>query len=148
MQKTKKRILWALAVAVSAVVVMVAAVGWRVWQDSAKAATHSCLVNMIASLDNYSTGALKSPLSDGDAWMDLSDDEAAHVIQTAIAARNGQAFDCPPHPSDRPPADGWGRPIRVSARRNARGAVEFKVWSQGRDGEPGTADDIVIGPTR
>lgn len=40
--------------------------------------------------------------------------------------------------------DVWGRPLRLGVYRDADDTCKYVVWSSGRDGESGSADDIVM----
>jgi hypothetical protein len=39
--------------------------------------------------------------------------------------------------------DPWGRPYHIAGRVRPSGQVEFIIWSSGRDGVSGSADDVV-----
>lgn len=40
------------------------------------------------------------------------------------------------------PVDAWGRPLRIAFAAKVYGVQSFGVWSAGRDGVDGTADDL------
>lgn len=70
----------------------------------------------------------------------LSEAEARRII---LSASKIHPFDCPGVKSGEPHLDEWGRPLQLSVKRAPGGGLEFRVRSAGRDGESGTADDIV-----
>jgi hypothetical protein len=110
---------------------------WRKAQDEAM---RSCIASVhqgIASLDS----PLPKIADLGSQWKILNDAEREQLVS---AAWKVHSFDCSRTGSREFLRDNWGHPIEVGVRQiNSEGQLEFRVWSKGRDGLSGTADDLV-----
>ena len=101
-------------------------------------AQHACLASVHAGLAKVSA---IDPGSVQVEWKVLGEEYSDQLISTTSLKH---PFDCGASRPGEPLRDDQGRPLKVGVRRSPGGdGVEFRVWSAGRDGKPGTWDDVV-----
>ncbi|HEX8915786.1 MAG TPA: hypothetical protein VF796_25755 [Humisphaera sp.] len=74
-----------------------------------------------------------------DRWLELRGEDRRWLIGRAVPDSGYGILDA----ASGEVLDAWGRPIRLALRGRADGGTDVRASSDGADGSPGTADDLV-----
>ncbi len=114
---------------------------WLAWSKAQDSAVLSCVASLHQAIVDSSRKESATPLEVALEWKVLSADESHRLI---LSTTRGRSFDCGERDSQGLPVDPWGNQFRVAVRQSAESdKLEFRLWSNGRDEIPGTADDLV-----
>lgn len=113
---------------------------WEVWRGAQDTAVGSCAASLHRSINELE--GLGSIITEvGSEWRVLTEDESVRLM---LAASRSGSMDCGEREPSGLPLDEWGNRFKVAFRRSTRGdRLEFRIWSDGRDGISRTSDDIV-----
>lgn len=116
------------------------------WQQAQGTAEHSCLASIHKSIASLAQTEPIFITEVNSQWRALNDSELQQIT-SAISKLN--SLDCGQKNPDNFLIDKWSKPLTIVVRRIPNEPLatsknlEFMVWSNGRDGVAGTADDIV-----
>lgn len=132
MNRRTKYVAWATVFVVVVGIGSVLLQGWRSMQEAAYMSCLSSLTDAVRKQEAAQAVANRS-----DRWTILSTDEVDTVTQNV---RGGHCTD-----SMDPKRDLQGNRINIALRRESKeNWPPIIIWSNGRDGISGTADDIVM----
>lgn len=115
-----------------AIAVWIAVLGWRAIE---KAGYDACLSSLTVAI-SQNEDAIKLMAESAD-WRILSESEVHLVIRNLRPGDCGRIAD--------PEFDMMGRRIHVALRRpSEEKRLTIILWSNGRDGIEGTADDVIM----
>ncbi|HEX8148013.1 MAG TPA: type II secretion system protein GspG, partial [Pyrinomonadaceae bacterium] len=113
------------------------------WDSAMDTAVYACVASIHQSLVNFGE---KSPRGTGIAlgtdWRELGPPEYDQVmerVKSEGSLDSGRSYWNEAGSF----VDPWGRPYHIAGRAMPGGRAEFIVWSNGRDGASGSADDVV-----
>jgi hypothetical protein len=128
---------------ITAAVLGLGALGCGVWRESQNTAMLSCLSSVHATLESMDERQLLPSTKPGRAWVALSDSDTDRIIAAAARVRS---LDCRTLKQNQPLLDYWDGRVRIEVRSIPPSKLDFRVSSNGVDGEAGTADDLVSSP--